>query len=596
MPATELLNRLEELRQDVLQQATRLSDVWGKAIERETFRESARNMACYLALRQHDLRDLQSQLMPWGLSSLGRSESRVMETLDSVIKTLRCICGETVREECSAETFFRGDDLLDLEVERVLGPASPDRRVRIMVTFPTEAASDYEFVREMLVDGMNVARINCAHDSPADWLAMVGNIRRAERETGLTCKIAMDLAGPKIRVQQTNFKKSHRFVSGDVVLLAREITRSKRFPFQVTCSLAQAVEGVQSGEGVWFDDGIMGAVVDAIVPEGAVLRITHVAPDGERIRPEKGINFPNTDLFVPALTNKDLEDLDFVAQHADIVDYSFVQSVDDIRRLHTELSKRITDPDRRASLAIVAKIETRLAVVSLPEIIVAGAGLHPFSVMIARGDLAVEIGFERLAEIQEELLWICEAAHTPVIWATQVFENLVKTGVPTRSEVTDAAMSERAECVMLNKGPGVGEAVKLLDRIIVRCRAISSRNVPNCARSSPGHSCPEGGLHRQGHFQAGAHLRPAEDRSLTYPCANQAATNSRIAGVSRRVIISAGPISYSSSITVRLKLSKTSDNVPSARAGSGNVQANWPFRAEGSSSLIGSPVSLSEMM
>ena len=88
--------------------------------------------------------------------------------------------------------------------------------------------------------------------------------------------------------------------------------------------------------------------------------------------------------------------------------------------------------------------------------------------MIARGDLAAEIGFERLAEMQEEILWICEAAGVPVIWATQVLENLVRTGVPSRGEMTDAAMGARAECVMLNKGPAVGEGVSTLDTLLAR--------------------------------------------------------------------------------------------------------------------------------
>jgi pyruvate kinase len=91
--------------------------------------------------------------------------------------------------------------------------------------------------------------------------------------------------------------------------------------------------------------------------------------------------------------------------------------------------------------------------------------------MIARGDLAVECGYERLAEVQEEILWMCEAAHMPVIWATQVLENLAKGGVPSRAEITDAAMGERAECVMLNKGPYVVEAVRALDDILRRMQA-----------------------------------------------------------------------------------------------------------------------------
>jgi pyruvate kinase len=97
--------------------------------------------------------------------------------------------------------------------------------------------------------------------------------------------------------------------------------------------------------------------------------------------------------------------------------------------------------------------------------------MRAVGVMIARGDLAVECGYQRLAEVQEEILWICEAAHVPVVWATQVLESLSKTGIPSRSEITDAAMGERAECVMLNKGPFVVQAVKVLDDILQRMQA-----------------------------------------------------------------------------------------------------------------------------
>jgi pyruvate kinase len=91
--------------------------------------------------------------------------------------------------------------------------------------------------------------------------------------------------------------------------------------------------------------------------------------------------------------------------------------------------------------------------------------------MIARGDLAVECGFERLAELQEEILWLSEAAHVPVVWATQVLETVAKTGRPTRAEVSDAVLAERAECVMLNKGPYIADAVTVLDNILRRMSA-----------------------------------------------------------------------------------------------------------------------------
>jgi pyruvate kinase len=170
-------------------------------------------------------------------------------------------------------------------------------------------------------------------------------------------------------------------------------------------------------------------------------------------------------LVVPPLTEKDLVDLGFVAARADGVSYSFVQRPQDIAWLQDELEKRRPG---QPPVPIIAKIETELAFANLPELIVQAAGANPFGVMIARGDLAVEIGYERLSEVQEEILWVCEAAHVPVIWATQVLESLVKRGMPSRGEFTDAVMAERAECVMLNKGAYIGEGVTVLDNVLRR--------------------------------------------------------------------------------------------------------------------------------
>ena len=166
---------------------------------------------------------------------------------------------------------------------------------------------------------------------------------------------------------------------------------------------------------------------------------------------------------MPALTEKDLQDLDFAAQHADTIGFSFVRSTEDVQLLHQHLQKRTT---RR--IGTVLKIETKAAFENLPQLLLAGLQAPPLGVMVARGDLAVEVGFDRLAEVQEEILWLCEAAHVPVIWATQVLESLTKKGVPSRAEVTDAAMSGRAECVMLNKGPHVVYAVRFLNNVLER--------------------------------------------------------------------------------------------------------------------------------
>ncbi|HMB91335.1 MAG TPA: pyruvate kinase, partial [Rhodothermales bacterium] len=171
-------------------------------------------------------------------------------------------------------------------------------------------------------------------------------------------------------------------------------------------------------------------------------------------------------LRITGLTEKDRVDLDFVAQHADLVGLSFVNQPDDVYTLQQELIKR-----KAGHRGIILKIETQSGFQQLPGLLLTAMRSYPLGVMIARGDLAVEVGWERLAEVQEEILWLCEAAHVPVVRATQVLENLAKTGVPSRAEITDAAMAERAECVMLNKGPYILKAIHALDGILGRMQA-----------------------------------------------------------------------------------------------------------------------------
>jgi pyruvate kinase len=142
-----------------------------------------------------------------------------------------------------------------------------------------------------------------------------------------------------------------------------------------------------------------------------------------------------------------------------------------------ELRRRLKDLGGER-LGIILKIETQAAFANLPSLLLAALEAPSAGIMIARGDLAIECGYERLAELQEEILWLSEAAHLPVIWATQVLEHLAKGGQPSRAEVTDAAMGERAECVMLNKGPHVVEAVHSLDDIIRRMEAHQSKKTP----------------------------------------------------------------------------------------------------------------------
>ena len=212
-----------------------------------------------------------------------------------------------------------------------------------------------------------------------------------------------------------------------------------------------------------FDDGKITCRVEEVHPRHVVLTVISADETGSKLRADKGINLPDTNLHLDALTDKDLEDLAFVVEHADMVEYSFVRRAEDVQRLQAELA-RLGRPD----LPIVMKIENRQAFQHLPSLMLAAMQSPVSGVMIARGDLAVEIGWQRLAEVQEEILWMCEAAHMPVVWATQVLENLTKNGIPSRAEITDAAMSVRAECVMLNKGPHIVETVRMLGDILRR--------------------------------------------------------------------------------------------------------------------------------
>jgi pyruvate kinase len=164
--------------------------------------QSARNLVHYLSLRRHDIRELQQDLGRLALSSLGRLESHVIATLDALLALLHEIAGKEWHGRAIKETFAEfdsGSALLEKHTIESLGEAPADRNVRIMVTMPSEAASDPNLVRDFLNRGMNIMRINCSHDTTEEWLRMLENLRAAKEQTGKGCKITFDLAGPKLR-------------------------------------------------------------------------------------------------------------------------------------------------------------------------------------------------------------------------------------------------------------------------------------------------------------------------------------------------------------------------------------------------------------
>lgn len=240
-------------------------------------------------------------------------------------------------------------------------------------------------------------------------------------------------------------------------------------PAEICSTLPEVLRDVRIGDEVWFDDGKIGGIIESINSDGVAIRIS-LGREKARLKADKGINLPTSDLRVPSISKKDIKDLEFIADNADMVALSFARSAADIDQL-----KELIAASGKKAPAIVIKVETRLGFENLPAMLLSAMSAPSCGVMIARGDLAVECGFERLAEVQEEILWLCEAAHVPVIWATQVLENMTRDGIPSRAEITDAAMGNRAECVMLNKGPYIINAVKTLDDILKRMQGHQSK-------------------------------------------------------------------------------------------------------------------------
>jgi pyruvate kinase len=475
---------IDRLIDGISREGDRQAALWRESIDRADFKQSAVNLAHYMAFRHRDLRDMQRSLMALGISSLGRLESRVLPTLRTVRATLAALAELPAEQRPSEDTFFAGETLLAQRTREVLG-AAKSRRIALLVTCPAEAADAPAFMLELARHGVEALRINCAHDSADRWERMIGHARAAQKATGHRFKILMDLGGPKVRTGVARLPEGEgRIKKGDTLAIVPsgglERVDVKDKHFSIECTLPEALQAAKVGDHIFVDDGKLGTKVERVASWGLVTHVTRASSKGARLKPEKGLNFPDTDLEIAALTEKDRTDLDFIAAHADGIEFSFVQSVADVKMLQDELARR--RPDDWRSLSLILKIETAKAVRNLPDIVVAAAGRQPTAIMIARGDLAVEIGFGRMAEMQEEILWIGEAAQVPVIWATQVLEHLIQKGTPSRGEMTDAAMAARAECVMLNKGPYLFEALDELDRLLGRMEQHQYKKTPRLRR------------------------------------------------------------------------------------------------------------------
>lgn len=253
---------------------------------------------------------------------------------------------------------------------------------------------------------------------------------------------------------------------------------------KISCTLPEAVRALEVGQQVLFDDGAIAAKVvgkrgtldtestgDTESTEETVEAELLVTRGGAKLAEYKGINLPDTELPLPSLTEEDEAALAFVAEHADMAAVSFIRSREDVAYVLEKFHELGAD-----DLGLVLKIETIPAFENLTTILLEGMRHAKFGVMLARGDLAVEMGFARMAEVPGQVMAMVEAAHVPLIIATQVLESMAKSGLPTRAEITDVAWALRAECIMLNKGPHIPEAIAILREIGVKMDRSQRKN------------------------------------------------------------------------------------------------------------------------
>jgi pyruvate kinase len=547
--------------------------------------ESRDNLIAYLFLKEILSDDFVRTIEDEGLSSIYRYESHLLSRIELILRRLQA---SSFREtKVKKITRQQAEQLLAKRALVALGESGSSRRTRIMVTLEERIVHEPETIEQLLLQGMDIARINCAHDSPEVWKKMIESVHKAEaslqekQQFDKRCKIYMDLPGPKIRINKIEYEQSslkltvrkdeygniiqrvvgllclHKqpdiaykqndisfiletttkdevtFVSGDELtfrdmrgrrrtlkvidvisptcvkvelqktayIQERAILKNERFHLfvqsvmpipvkvsvkkgahiriyldetslevlktdlavKITTTLPKAFRNVRVGHRLYIDDGKIFALIQKVTNEYVEAEVISTGKKPRAIKEGAGINLPDSfiHLNVSSLTEQDLELIPFIIKHADIIGLSFVHAPHDVAKLHAILAEHGAQ-----HITVIAKIETGTALHNLARILLEGLKLPSFGVMIARGDLAIEVGFENMSIVQHEILALCQAAHVPVIWATQVLENLAKKGLPARAEISDVSLGQRAQCVMLNKGPYIVEAVEMLAQLL----------------------------------------------------------------------------------------------------------------------------------
>jgi pyruvate kinase len=334
------------------------------------------------------------------------------------------------------------DKYLYKNMDKEAGLAHVNHRTKIVATVGP-ACDSYEKLLELVKAGVNVFRLNFSHGSHEDKLNIIEHIRNINKTEPYNIAILGDLQGPKLRVGEIE-NNALEVKAGDILTFTN--TKCIGNLEKIYVSYPNLAGDVILGNIIMIDDGKIEVKVSSIETNGDVKVMVTL---GGILSSKKGINLPDTKISLPALTEKDLEDLDFIIeQKCDWVALSFVRSVQDIVGLRKILTQQ------SSKTKIIAKIEKPEALLNIRDIIVESDGI-----MVARGDLGVELPVEQIPLIQKELIRKCIHRAKPVIVATQMMESMIDRVKPNRSEITDVANAvlEGADAVMLSGETATGQ-------------------------------------------------------------------------------------------------------------------------------------------
>ncbi len=344
---------------------------------------------------------------------------------------------------------------LHKEMDKQAGIEHNTKRTKIVATLGP-ASSDYDTMLALCRAGVNVFRLNFSHGSHDDKLKIIEQIRRINTEEPFNISILADLQGPKLRVGEIE-NNALPVSPGDMLTFTNEKCVGNKERIYV--SYPNLAKDVRVGNVIMIDDGKLEVAVKRIERNGDVKVEVTI---GGILSSKKGINLPDTKISLPALTDKDLADLEFIIeQKCDWVALSFVRSVKDIVILRSKLE------EKKSKTKIIAKIEKPEAIINIRDII-----LESDAIMVARGDLGVEMPVEKVPMIQKDLIRKCMHRAKPVIVATQMMESMIDRVKPNRSEITDVANAvlEGADAVMLSGETATGDhpvlVVETMTRII----------------------------------------------------------------------------------------------------------------------------------